>query len=90
MDADVNSSSTIQLMKQGAEAKVYVTNFLDRPTIVKERFKKKYRHNTLDDKLRHKRTMQEVRSMHRCRKAGITTPSGIFSLTLKSPCSVRY
>ncbi|KAK6319656.1 hypothetical protein J4Q44_G00108670 [Coregonus suidteri] len=64
----------IELIKQGAEARVYRGPFLGRPTIVKERFPKLYRHPLLDEKLTHRRTVQEVRSILRCRKAGISAP----------------
>ncbi|XP_007903398.2 EKC/KEOPS complex subunit TP53RK [Callorhinchus milii] len=63
-----------QIIKQGAEAKIYRVTFLGRPTIVKARFSKSYRHPALDKKLTHRRTAQEVRSILRCRKAGISTP----------------
>lgn len=63
-----------ELLKQGAEARVYRAHFLGKPTIVKQRFPKRYRHPTLDEKLTHRRTTQEVRSILRCRKAGISTP----------------
>uniref|UniRef100_A0A3Q3W7R2 non-specific serine/threonine protein kinase n=1 Tax=Mola mola TaxID=94237 RepID=A0A3Q3W7R2_MOLML len=63
-----------KLIKQGAEARVYRVEFLGRPTIVKERFPKRYRHPSLDDKLTHRRTVQEVRSILRCRRAGISAP----------------
>ncbi len=59
-----------ELIKQGAEARVYRAEFLGKPTIVKERFPKRYRHPVLDEKLTHRRTVQEVRSMLRCRRAG--------------------
>lgn len=59
-----------ELVKQGAEARVYRRVFLGRPTIVKERFQKRYRHPALDDKLSRRRTLQEVRSILRCRRAG--------------------
>lgn len=59
-----------ELVKQGAEARVYRAHFLGRPTIVKQRFPKRYRHPTLDEKLTHRRTTQEVRAILRCRKAG--------------------
>lgn len=59
-----------ELLKQGAEARVYRAHFLGRPAIVKQRFPKRYRHPTLDEKLTHRRTTQEVRSILRCRKAG--------------------
>ncbi|CAK6966086.1 EKC/KEOPS complex subunit TP53RK [Scomber scombrus] len=63
-----------ELLKQGAEARVYRAQFLGKPTIVKERFKKQYRHPVLDEKLTHRRTVQEVRSILRCRRAGISAP----------------
>ncbi|XP_013886198.1 EKC/KEOPS complex subunit TP53RK [Austrofundulus limnaeus] len=66
--------STAELVKQGAEARLYRTQFLGKPTIVKERFPKRYRHPDLDEKLTHRRTVQEVRSILRCRRAGISTP----------------
>ncbi|KAM9365624.1 EKC/KEOPS complex subunit TP53RK [Pholidichthys leucotaenia] len=63
-----------ELLKQGAEARVYRTQFLGKPTIVKERFPKRYRHPVLDEKLTQRRTVQEVRSILRCRRAGICAP----------------
>ncbi|XP_041634892.1 EKC/KEOPS complex subunit TP53RK [Cheilinus undulatus] len=63
-----------ELVKQGAEARVYRAKFLGKQSIVKERFPKRYRHPVLDEKLTHRRTVQEVRSILRCRKAGISTP----------------
>ncbi|KAM9361416.1 EKC/KEOPS complex subunit TP53RK [Symphorus nematophorus] len=63
-----------KLLKQGAEARVYRAQFLGKPTIVKERFPKRYRHPLLDEKLTHRRTVQEVRSILRCRRAGISSP----------------
>ncbi|XP_040890167.1 EKC/KEOPS complex subunit TP53RK [Toxotes jaculatrix] len=66
--------SKAELLKQGAEGRVYRTQFLGKPTIVKERFPKRYRHPVLDEKLTHRRTMQEVRSILRCRRAGISAP----------------
>ncbi|XP_076604903.1 EKC/KEOPS complex subunit TP53RK [Chaetodon auriga] len=63
-----------ELLKQGAEARVYRAQFLGKPTIVKERFPKRYRHPSLDEKLTHRRTVQEVRSILRCRRAGILAP----------------
>lgn len=62
--------SKAELLKQGAEARVYRAEFLGKPTIVKERFPKRYRHPALDEKLTHRRTVQEVRSILRCRRAG--------------------
>lgn len=62
--------SGLTLLKQGAEARVYRGQFLGKAVIVKERFSKSYRHPALDEKLTHRRSVQEVRSILRCRKAG--------------------
>lgn len=75
---DESHSTKWSLLKQGAEARVYKTEFYNKKTIVKERFSKSYRHPSLDEKLTHRRTSQEVRSMLRCRKAGICTPAVYF------------
>ena len=75
---DGSHSTKWSLLKQGAEARVYKTEFYNKKTIVKERFSKSYRHPSLDEKLTHRRTSQEVRSMLRCRKAGICTPAVYF------------
>uniref|UniRef100_W5M266 non-specific serine/threonine protein kinase n=1 Tax=Lepisosteus oculatus TaxID=7918 RepID=W5M266_LEPOC len=64
----------VEVVKQGAEARLYRGQFLGRAAIVKERFPKRYRHPSLDEKLTHRRTVQEVRSILRCRKSGIATP----------------
>ncbi|XP_065098077.1 EKC/KEOPS complex subunit TP53RK [Paramisgurnus dabryanus] len=63
-----------QVIKQGAEARVYRGKFLGRSVIIKERFPKLYRHPLLDEKLTRRRTAQEVRSILRCRRAGINAP----------------
>ncbi|XP_065174846.1 EKC/KEOPS complex subunit TP53RK-like [Sycon ciliatum] len=68
----------MELLQQGAEARLYRTSFCGKPTIVKERFNKAYRHETLDTLLTQRRTNQEVRSLLRCRKAGIACPAVFF------------
>ncbi|KAM9296482.1 EKC/KEOPS complex subunit TP53RK [Gastrophryne carolinensis] len=64
----------LQLLKQGAEARVYRGSFLGKAAVIKQRFPKTYRHPVLDDKLTHRRTAQEGRAILRCRKAGICAP----------------
>ena len=64
-----------QLLKQGAEAKVYVGKFLDRDAIIKERFPKSYRVPALDQKLTKNRMAQEARSMARSRRNGVKAPA---------------
>ncbi|XP_005093290.1 EKC/KEOPS complex subunit TP53RK [Aplysia californica] len=63
------------LLKQGAEARLFKADFYGRPCIVKERFKKNYRHPTLDNTLTAQRLKSEVRANLRCRMAGILTPT---------------
>nr|XP_060627478.1 EKC/KEOPS complex subunit TP53RK [Anolis sagrei ordinatus] len=64
----------LQLVQQGAEARVYRGLFLGRPAVVKHRFPKRYRHPLLEERLSRKRTAQEARSLLRCRRAGISAP----------------
>ncbi|PNX87396.1 putative serine threonine-protein kinase BUD32, partial [Trifolium pratense] len=47
--------SSLILIKQGAEARVFESDFVGRRAVVKERFSKKYRHPILDSKLTLKR-----------------------------------
>lgn len=63
-----------QLIKQGAEARLYSGIYLGKPTMVKERFVKKYRHKHLDDVLTKERIKAETRAIVRCKAAGINTP----------------
>ncbi|VEN56360.1 unnamed protein product [Callosobruchus maculatus] len=62
-------------MKQGAEARLYVGLYMGKPTIAKERFKKAYRHEVLDDLLTKERIKAESRAAVRCKMAGIRTPT---------------
>ena len=62
------------MLSQGAEARIFALSLCGRPAIAKERFRKRYRHPTLDDKLRSTRCVAEARCLARCRKAGLDTP----------------
>ena len=64
-----------ELLKQGAEARLYLGQFLGRKVIVKERFSKKYRHPVLDEQLTKDRLRGEVRSLNRCKALGLRTPT---------------
>ena len=63
------------LLSQGAEGRVFGIKFCGRDTVVKQRFKKTYRHPTLDTKLTKSRLGMEARSMMRARKLGVVTPT---------------
>ncbi|KAL4611811.1 hypothetical protein ACB092_08G152600 [Castanea dentata] len=71
---DVKESSLI-LLKQGAEARGFESNFVGRRSVIKERFSKKYRHPTLDSKITLKR-LNAVRSqvLTKARRLGVSTP----------------
>ncbi|KAJ8935888.1 hypothetical protein NQ314_012604 [Rhamnusium bicolor] len=64
-----------ELIKQGAEAKIYKGLYLGKPTIAKERFVKKYRHKSLDSFLTNERMRAENRAIVRCKTSGIRTPA---------------
>ncbi|PVU96861.1 hypothetical protein BB559_002230 [Furculomyces boomerangus] len=62
------------IISQGAEARVYKTDFYGKPAIEKVRFQKKYRHPTLDAKILSRQINQEVRLIHRCLLNDIPVP----------------
>lgn len=65
----------LKILKQGAEAKLYICEYLGRPTLIKERFKKNYRHPDLDTSITKERIKNEARSIVRCKSAGVRTPA---------------
>lgn len=60
----------MEFSKQGAEAKLYCTEFLGKKCVVKERFKKLYRHPELEASLTSQRMKNEVRALIKCRQCG--------------------
>jgi TP53 regulating kinase-like protein len=105
------------LIKQGAEAKVYISTLFPAPilttissphaatststkpasTLLKYRFPKTYRHQTLSTQLTSSRTTAEARALVRCAKAGVSTPGivcvddvqGVLGLELIQGKSIR-
>lgn len=65
----------LKILKQGAEARLYICNYLGKPTLIKERFKKNYRHPDLDTSITKERIKNEARSIVRCKTAGVRTPA---------------
>ena len=59
-----------RLLFQGAESKVYIQDFLGKEILVKERFKKHYRHSELDSYLTKERIRAECRNIVRCKQLG--------------------
>ena len=66
------------LISQGAEARVFSTTFLGKPCVVKQRFRKKYRHPVLDQKLTRSRLFAECRSLMKARILGVQAPTVLF------------
>lgn len=82
--------STFKLLKQGAEAKLYIGKFLGQKAIVKERFPKQYRLPELDRHLSTERLKAEVRSLIRCKTVGIRTPTILFIDLTSSVIVMEY
>ncbi|XP_011367597.1 EKC/KEOPS complex subunit TP53RK [Pteropus medius] len=77
--------SGLELMKQGAEARIFRGRFQGRAALVKYRFPKGYRHPALEARLGRRRTVQEARALLRCRRAGISAPV-VFFVDYTSNC----
>ncbi|KAK6185542.1 hypothetical protein SNE40_007750 [Patella caerulea] len=75
------------LIKQGAEGKLYSSEFYGKPCIVKERFTKSYRHPALDKSLTTQRMKAEARALLRCRMSGIECPA-LYMVDIESRCII--
>ena len=73
----------MELIKQGAEAKIYLTEFKEyfgvdllpgERVIVKHRIPKRYRIREIDERLRKERTVREARVLHRAKEFGVNCP----------------
>ncbi|KOX77364.1 TP53-regulating kinase [Melipona quadrifasciata] len=81
----LNNMNDFELIAQGAEARVYKGIYLGKPTLIKERFEKKYRHADLDKRLTKDRIKAECRAIIRAKAAGIATPA-IYLANLERRC----
>ncbi|AEH25515.1 Kae1-associated kinase Bud32 [Pyrococcus yayanosii] len=70
----------MRLIKQGAEAKIYVADFAELyfpfpgKVIVKHRIPKRYRIPEIDIKLRKERTVREAKILHKAKALGVNVP----------------
>ena len=73
----------MELIKQGAEAKIYLAGFGEffgadllpgETVVVKHRIPKRYRIDEIDRKLRKERTVREARVLHRAKEFGVNCP----------------
>ena len=62
------------MIKQGAEAKLFLDTQDNQKIIIKDRIKKEYRIKTIDDKVRKSRTTQEYNLLSEARRANVPTP----------------
>ncbi|KJH42428.1 Kae1-associated kinase Bud32 [Dictyocaulus viviparus] len=67
-----------EVVRQGAEARVFFCIYLGKPAIMKERFVKKYRHPALDRQLNKTRMRNELRGLVKARELGICVPAVFF------------
>jgi len=64
----------MRLIRRGAEAELYRTEFLGLPAVFKERVVKRYRHPQLDRGLRTSRLRTEARLLQEARRIGLRVP----------------
>jgi TP53 regulating kinase-like protein len=62
------------LLKKGAEANLYLTNWYGKKAVAKIRLQKKYRPEALDIQIRNYRTIHEAQLLHQTKIIGVTTP----------------
>ncbi len=62
------------LIKKGAEASLYLSDWHGRKVITKTRIPKRYRPEALDKQIRSYRTVHEPQLMHDAKAAGVPTP----------------
>lgn len=79
---DMEILKDFELIKQGAEAKVYIGKYQisddnNQQIIVKERFKKTYRHPDLDKSLTSKRIKNEVKLLEKAKLIDVHVPKVI-------------
>ena len=64
----------MKILKRGAEAILYLSNYFGEKVLVKERIRKSYRLMEIDNFLRKFRTRKEVKLLTEARKIGVSTP----------------
>ncbi len=71
-----------RLIKKGAEASLFLSNWQGRKAVIKKRLIKKYRPVKLDQQIRVSRTVREPQLLHEAKKAGVPTPA-VYLVDLK-------
>ena len=65
---------TAQLIKEGAESRIYRSTWHDKEVIIKSRIPKSYRHEIIDRQLRNERLKNEANLIREARDSGVATP----------------
>lgn len=73
----------MELLDEGAEAKIYATSVKGLACVIKERISKKYRIKEIDERLRLLRTRHEANLIARAARAGVNVPKIIDSGALE-------
>ncbi|MEA2055136.1 MAG: KEOPS complex kinase/ATPase Bud32 [Candidatus Thermoplasmatota archaeon] len=63
-----------KLIGRGAEAEIYLSEWMGRDVVTKKRIKKKYRIKEIDEEMRRQRTKKEALLMEEARKSGTSVP----------------
>jgi TP53 regulating kinase-like protein len=63
-----------ELVKKGAEADIYLTEWAGKKAVAKVRSPKPYRHQTLDASIRKQRTVHEANFLSAAKAAGVAAP----------------
>jgi len=70
----IDKIDEVRLIKKGAEASLYLTDWHGRKVVLKVRVPKKYRPVALDEQIRSYRTVHEPQLMHEAKAVGVHTP----------------
>ena len=70
----IDKTDEAKLLKKGAEASLFLTDWHGRKAVIKFRIPKMYRPPALDEQIRSYRTVHEPQLMHEAKVAGVPTP----------------
>jgi TP53 regulating kinase-like protein len=70
----IDKTPNARLIKKGAEASLFLSEWHERKAIIKVRVPKRYRPEELDRQIRSYRTAHEPQFMHEAKAAGVATP----------------
>ena len=70
----IDKTPQAKLLKKGAEASLFLTQWHSRKAVIKVRIPKRYRPSELDLQIRSYRTVHEPQLMHEAKAAGVPTP----------------